>query len=256
MGREIVYCHSCGIKIVAEELEEGKAICVANKNYCVKCKADIIKTLPADEVERILQKKKKPQPKEIPPAPKVIPKPVTAVSVEAPAEVVTPRRNFVFIFTGIGALIALGVVVILTFPPSQNHSRNNPAPSNKTSHDHEKELLQKLQDLRKFIREQEGFQHHDKILNRFDQLINLAQSYGLTNILDDAIAEKKEYLKNFEDRAYEKYCQIWELVQKLRQMKRYERALQVIDTYPEYFMDTEYYQKLLKLRKKIENEKK
>jgi hypothetical protein len=41
MGREIVYCDSCGDRIVAADFDRGRARTVQNKNYCHKC----VKTL-------------------------------------------------------------------------------------------------------------------------------------------------------------------------------------------------------------------
>jgi hypothetical protein len=37
MGREIVYCDSCGDRIVAADFDKGRARTFQNKNYCHKC---------------------------------------------------------------------------------------------------------------------------------------------------------------------------------------------------------------------------
>jgi hypothetical protein len=37
MGREIVYCDTCGDRILAEEFERGKAVTTAGKSYCRRC---------------------------------------------------------------------------------------------------------------------------------------------------------------------------------------------------------------------------
>jgi len=43
MGREIVYCESCGDRIVASDFEKGHAITAGSKNYCGKCAPNIPK---------------------------------------------------------------------------------------------------------------------------------------------------------------------------------------------------------------------
>jgi hypothetical protein len=37
VGREIVYCNQCGIRILSEEFEKGRAVARGGKNYCRKC---------------------------------------------------------------------------------------------------------------------------------------------------------------------------------------------------------------------------
>lgn len=44
MGREIVYCDSCGERISADEFEKKKAITTDNRNYCRKCAPGIPKS--------------------------------------------------------------------------------------------------------------------------------------------------------------------------------------------------------------------
>lgn len=39
MGREIVYCDVCGVQVPGEDFVRGRAVAVAGKNYCAKCKA-------------------------------------------------------------------------------------------------------------------------------------------------------------------------------------------------------------------------
>ena len=42
MGREIVYCATCGTRILQEEFDQGKAITLNNKNYCPKCRKSVM----------------------------------------------------------------------------------------------------------------------------------------------------------------------------------------------------------------------
>lgn len=52
MGREIVYCDSCGERISAGEFEKKKAITIDNRNYCRKCAPSRPKAPPPASVER------------------------------------------------------------------------------------------------------------------------------------------------------------------------------------------------------------
>ena len=38
MGKEIVYCETCGNRITEEDFEKNEAMNLGNKNYCPKCK--------------------------------------------------------------------------------------------------------------------------------------------------------------------------------------------------------------------------
>ena len=42
MGREIVYCATCGTRILQEDFDQGKAITLNNKNYCPKCRKSVM----------------------------------------------------------------------------------------------------------------------------------------------------------------------------------------------------------------------
>lgn len=37
MGKEIVYCHVCGDRILPSDFEKGRAATVLKRNYCAKC---------------------------------------------------------------------------------------------------------------------------------------------------------------------------------------------------------------------------
>lgn len=50
MGKEIVYCEICGDRILEQEFEKGKAVTILNKNYCVKCKAEAVKGISAEDL--------------------------------------------------------------------------------------------------------------------------------------------------------------------------------------------------------------
>lgn len=43
MGKEIVYCHECGNRILEAEFESGRAAVVLKRNYCGKC-SEALKT--------------------------------------------------------------------------------------------------------------------------------------------------------------------------------------------------------------------
>lgn len=43
MGKEIVYCHVCGDRILQADFESGRAAVVLEKNYCRKCSSAIKK---------------------------------------------------------------------------------------------------------------------------------------------------------------------------------------------------------------------
>lgn len=47
MGRPIVYCDSCGDRILDGEFEKGRAVSVHNKNYCVRCAKNVAVPVPA-----------------------------------------------------------------------------------------------------------------------------------------------------------------------------------------------------------------
>jgi hypothetical protein len=43
MGQEIVYCSSCGERILESEFEKGKAVTILKKNYCRNCAKDVVR---------------------------------------------------------------------------------------------------------------------------------------------------------------------------------------------------------------------
>jgi len=53
VGREIVYCNQCGLRITAADFEKGRAATVLGKNYCRRCMKDVIgEETPAEKTER------------------------------------------------------------------------------------------------------------------------------------------------------------------------------------------------------------
>jgi hypothetical protein len=47
MGRPIVYCDSCGDRILDDEFEKGRAVAVHKKNYCARCAKNVAVPAPA-----------------------------------------------------------------------------------------------------------------------------------------------------------------------------------------------------------------
>src|SRR5262245_32359205 len=54
MGQEIVYCSKCQKRILGADFEKGLAFEVGNLVSCSTCAADLLKTLPAGEREKLL----------------------------------------------------------------------------------------------------------------------------------------------------------------------------------------------------------
>jgi hypothetical protein len=53
VGREIVYCNQCGIRITEADFEKRRAVTVLGKNYCRTCMKTVIeKNAPADKVDQ------------------------------------------------------------------------------------------------------------------------------------------------------------------------------------------------------------
>jgi len=49
MGKEIVYCHKCGIRITEKEFARGLAHTVAHLPYCTRCRPLATPTLPVND---------------------------------------------------------------------------------------------------------------------------------------------------------------------------------------------------------------
>ena len=49
MGKEIVYCHKCGIRITEKDFARGLAHTVANKPSCTRCRPLATPTLPVND---------------------------------------------------------------------------------------------------------------------------------------------------------------------------------------------------------------
>lgn len=61
MGREIVYCESCGERILEKEIQQGSAVTFLNKNYCSLCKEKAIQessgAMSRDEFQKLVMPK-------------------------------------------------------------------------------------------------------------------------------------------------------------------------------------------------------
>ena len=49
MGKEIVYCHKCGIRITEKEFARGLAHTVSHLPYCSRCRPLATPTLPVND---------------------------------------------------------------------------------------------------------------------------------------------------------------------------------------------------------------
>jgi tRNA(Ile2) C34 agmatinyltransferase TiaS len=49
MGKEIVYCHKCGIRITEKEFSRGLAHTIANLPSCTRCRPLATPTLPVND---------------------------------------------------------------------------------------------------------------------------------------------------------------------------------------------------------------
>ena len=49
MGKEIVYCHKCGIRITEKEFTRGLAHTIANLPSCMRCRPLATPTLPVHD---------------------------------------------------------------------------------------------------------------------------------------------------------------------------------------------------------------
>jgi len=49
VGKEIVYCEICGTRILEREFEQGKAITLLNKHYCMNCKQDAVQNIAVED---------------------------------------------------------------------------------------------------------------------------------------------------------------------------------------------------------------
>lgn len=43
MGSEIVYCNTCGNRILERDFKKGRAVTILKRDYCSKCMVEVIK---------------------------------------------------------------------------------------------------------------------------------------------------------------------------------------------------------------------
>src|SRR5687767_8991303 len=55
MGHEIVYCSVCRQQIRASDFDGGKAFRLENRQFCLTCGPDVLRTLPKDKVQSIFR---------------------------------------------------------------------------------------------------------------------------------------------------------------------------------------------------------
>jgi hypothetical protein len=54
MGKEIVYCHKCGIRITEKEFARGLAHTIAHRPFCTPCRPLATPTLPVNDPDEDL----------------------------------------------------------------------------------------------------------------------------------------------------------------------------------------------------------
>lgn len=64
MGSEIVYCTTCGERLLERDFQKGKAVTVLKKNYCSVCMVEVAK--PKEEPRRRMKTTRVPKAEEAP----------------------------------------------------------------------------------------------------------------------------------------------------------------------------------------------
>lgn len=54
MGREIVYCISCGERLLERDFGKGRAETIQRKNYCSRCMVEVVKAKAQEEKKEAL----------------------------------------------------------------------------------------------------------------------------------------------------------------------------------------------------------
>lgn len=91
---EIVYCTTCGDRILASDFEKGRAVVVLKRHYCAKCAASIKEGSPEPPKEASGRRSER--------------RPTVRIPVAKPSW----SRTKLMVLLGIAALILLLIIVI------------------------------------------------------------------------------------------------------------------------------------------------
>src|SRR6185503_15652431 len=80
MGREIVYCSQCGVRILEKDLAAGRAFTVLDKVFCAECREKAFTQRPGPE----------PAPARSPASPSLAERKATATAPRAPVQGIRP----------------------------------------------------------------------------------------------------------------------------------------------------------------------
>jgi hypothetical protein len=121
MGRGIVYCASCGNKILDRDFESRAAFHLDGRGFCKNCAPGALKSLPPDKMAEVLAQISEAESSKRRPAPSrpAVPAPAPATRRHAPEASRTPL---------IAGLALAGVVVVLLLVMMLSRSDPPPAP--------------------------------------------------------------------------------------------------------------------------------
>ncbi len=218
MGKEIVYCEICGDRILEQEFAKGRAVTVLNKNYCVKCKAEVAPDEePAPESGR---KSGHPSSSVRPPgrdgAARSQPRAATARPAAPPRAPTRPTARPaaskvpIFIGAGVGALALVALVVLILV--NRKSPGDSAAVGKKTEQDKTARAERAWQDLQQEIEQAAKNDDADRVLAKIEavrsdlagskyaaQLDGLKEEYQKRKKVGDLLDEARKFAEGDRD---------------------------------------------------------